>query len=254
MAMAPQKRKHRDLLANKAPRTIFNSSLSSRRGILLANISLEDVKAIKKHFGVKVNDVVLAICGSALRSYLESQNALPEETLVAGVPISTRAEGDKNLDNQVGSLSVSLETHLKNPVQRLKRIHKRSAAAKEIASQMGATDVQAMGSALPPMAIELAAWMMSSARLDARMPLAANLIISNVPGPSFPLYICGGQVEAVYPLAPILVGMGVSITIMSYMKNLDFGLVFDPNLVPEPSLLVTGIENGVKELLLAIKS
>ncbi|MBW2713360.1 MAG: DUF1298 domain-containing protein, partial [Deltaproteobacteria bacterium] len=254
LAMIPQKRKHRELIAGSAPRTIFNGALTSRRGITFATISLGDVKAIKKHFGVKVNDVILAICGSALRNYLKAQKALPEEPLVAGVPISTREEGDKNLDNQVGTLSVSLETQLKDPVKRLKEIHKRSVAAKDIAGEMGATDVQAMGTALPPVAIELASWLMSSAKLDAKIPLAANTIISNVPGPPMPLYICGGKVEAIYPLAPVLVGMGLSITIMSYINDVNFGFMLDPNLVPEPWLLAEGIENGVKELKDAIES
>ncbi len=253
MAMIPHKRKHRDLLAGEAPRTIFNNPLTSRRGITFASVSLDDVKAIKKHFDVKVNDVLLAVCGSALRSYLQAQNALPEETLIAGVPISTRAEGDKNLDNQVGTLSVSLETHLKDPVKRLKEINRRSLAAKEIAGDLGATDVQAMGTALPPVAIELAGWILNSAKLEGKIPLQANTIISNVPGPPFPLYICGGKVEAVFPLAPVLVGMGLSITIMSYVKDINFGFMLDPNLVPEPWLLTEGIENGVEELKRAIE-
>jgi diacylglycerol O-acyltransferase len=110
-----------------------------------------------------------------------------------------------------------------------------------------------MGRALPPVAIQLLTWVMNSANLEGKIPLTANTIISNVPGPTFPLYICGGKVDAIYPLAPVLVGMGLSITVMSYVDDINFGFMLDPNLVPEPWLLAEGIANGVEELKQAIK-
>ncbi len=252
VSMLPSQRKYRDLLPAGAPRTRFNDSLSSERSSAFARVSLTDVKEIKRYFDVKINDVILALCGTALRRYLAELGELPEQPLVAGVPISTHQSGDDHPENQVGVLSVSLETQLEDPVERLLAIHERSQAAKEIAAQFGATNVQAMASAFPPVAIELLSWIVTSTKLDGKLPLTANTIISNIPGSPVPLYICGGAVEAIYPLAPVMVGMGLSITVMSYTDGLYFGFMMDPKLVPDPWQLAEGVEIAVDELKRAI--
>ncbi len=232
-----------------APRAAFNGSIGARRGMRFVSISLKSVKQIKDHFDVTVNDVVLAICGHAFRVYLEDQDRLPERSLVAGVPTSTRGSDDDSLGNKVGVMSVPLATDTADDVARLKSIHRYTSAGKDQNRKHGAVNVSAMGDVIPPLGIQFLGWLMWSTRLDGILPLKANSIISNVPGPPMPLYIGGAKVDAIYPLAPILVGMGISITIFSYQGQVNFGITFDPAQVPRADRLVDGINQGLADLL-----
>lgn len=249
LAKSSRKRKVKHLInKTKTPRASFNAPLGSSRDVVFATASLTAVKKIKKHFGVTVNDVVLALCSSAIRRYLQAQGDLPKESLISGVPVSTRSGDDKNLDNQVGTISVALETQLDDPLKRLMAIHKGTKNAKEVVAALGATNIQSVADSVPPVAIELLSWVFDTAKLDAVVPLAVNTIISNVPGPPIPLYLCGGKIEALYPLAPILMGMGLNITVMSYVEDINFGFMLDPHLVPDPWFLAEGIALAVDEL------
>lgn len=253
LAKSSRKRKVKHLVSKaKTPRASFNGSLSSSRDVVFADVSLTTVKKIKKHFDVTVNDVVLALCSSAVRRYLLAQGDLPKESLITGVPVSTRKNDDKSLDNQVGLISVALETQLENPRQRLMAIHKNAKNAKEVAAVLGTTNIQGVANAIPPVAIELLGWVFDTAKLDNVIPLVSNTVISNVPGPPFPLYICGGKVEVLYPLAPVLMGAGFNITVMSYVDKVNFGFMLDPHLVPDPWFLAQGISLALDELEAAV--
>ena len=249
LAKSSRKRKVKHLInKTKTPRSKFNAPLGSSRGVVFATAPLATVKKIKKHFGVTINDVVLALCSSTIRRYLQAQGDLPKDSLVGGVPVSTRSGDDKSLDNQVGTMSVALETQLDDPLKRLMAIHKNTKNAKEVAAALGATDIQSVANSIPPVAIELLGWVFDTAKLDAVLPVVVNTVISNVPGPPIPLYLCGGKIEALYPLAPILMGMGLNITVMSYVEDINFGFMLDPHLIPDPWFLAEGIALAVDEL------
>ena len=178
-------------VATSGPKTSFNADISARRGVGWTSVALSDIRAIKKAFDVKVNDVVLELCGSAVRRYLTAQGELPDESLVVSVPVSTRSRGDKKMGNQVGSMMVSWATDLSDPVERLKQIHENTTQAKEMSQAMRARDIQAMGDTVSPAVLNLAYRMIAATA--AMMPATANAVVSNVPGAPVPLYMSGGR-------------------------------------------------------------
>ena len=192
--------------------------------------------------------MVLALCSSAIRRYLLAQGDLPENSLVAGVPVSTRKSDDKSLDNQVSIVFVEIETQRDNPLQCLMAIHENTKNAKEVAAVLGSSGVGGFADAIPPAAVELLGWVFDTAKLENLLPMVSNTVISNVPGPPIPLYVCGGKVEALYPLAPVLMGAGFNITVMSYVDKVNFGFMLDPHLVPDPWFLAEGMSVALDDL------
>ena len=231
--------------------TPWNASLSPRRRLSFVSVSLDDVKAVRHAFDVKINDVILALVTTVLRSYLIDQDALPDKPLVSGVPISTRELDDKELGNKIANMFVGLPTQLDDPVERLQTIHRNTMSAKEMTKAVRAKSIQAIAEAAPPALINLAFRTMFSAQLDQRMNMAANALISNVPGPPIPLYSKGARVRAIYPFGPLMLGLGLNVTVMSYLDSVDFGLQVDPELVPDPWTISDRIPDALEELVKA---
>lgn len=215
-----------------APRTVFNASISGRRAIAYAELDLEDVKRVKDHFGVKVNDVVMALVSGVLRQYLADRNVLPESSLVASVPISVHGKSDRPGRNQVSAMFASLETHIDDPVQRLNAIAESNSVAKQHSSAIGATLLQDWSQFAAPAVFGAAMRVYAMTRLTESLPVH-NLVVSNVPGPQIPLYLLGCEVKAMYPLGPIFHGSGLNITVMSLNGRLDVGLIACPELLPD---------------------
>jgi diacylglycerol O-acyltransferase / wax synthase len=233
----------------QAPRTSFNAELTAGRGFAYTSVALDDVKAVRWAFDVKVNDVVLALCAGALRRYLEARDELPAMPLIAQVPVSLRTDGDKDeVGTKVGAMFASLATNVVDPAMRLLAIHESTRGAKEMQRALAADKIMGLTEAAPPGLISLAARMYTAAQLDRRTPPIMNLIISNVPGPPFPLYCAGAEIEALYPMGPLLYGTGVNITVFSYRDRVDFGFMVCRDLVPEPWFMVEGIELALQEL------
>lgn len=215
------------------PRTRWNKKIGPRRSVAFASVSLDDAKALRKAHGVKINDVVLALVSGMLRSYLQHHDELPDETLVVGVPISTRADDDTELDNQIANMSVELASHIEDPVERLLAIHENSQASKEMTAAMRATKIQSLGETAPPLMLNLAVAALHGTGAVAAIPTAINAVVSNVPGPPFPLYFAGAQITGMFPGSVIMEGMGLNVTVLSYVDRIDIGLSADPELVPD---------------------
>ncbi len=233
-------------MAVTGPKLSFNQDIGSRRAVAWQTISLSDVRAVKKAFDVKVNDVVLELCASAIRRYLVARDELPDESLVVSCPVSTRAADDEAMGNQVGSMMVNWPTQIADPAERLKIIHESTTQAKEMSEAIRAKEIQAMGDTVSPTVLNLAYRMIAATA--ARMPAAANAVVSNVPGVPIPLYMAGGEVEASYPVSIIMPGMGLNVTVVSYIDRMDFGFTVDPDLVPDPWFLSEGIALGLEDL------
>lgn len=236
-AMVPFAREGR--MATTGPKVSFNAEISPRRRVAWTSISLSDVRALKKHFDVKVNDVVLELCSSTVRRYLEATNELPRESLVVSCPVSTRSADDKALGNQVGSMMVGWATNIEDPIERLQQIHENTTNAKEMGDAIRAREIQAMGDTVAPSVLNLAYRMVAATA--ARMTPGANAVVSNVPGAPVPLFLAGGRMVASYPVSIIMPGMGLNITVISYVDRLDFGFTVDPDLIPDPWYLSDGI-------------
>lgn len=215
-----------------APPTLFNASISGRRTVAFAELDLEDVKTVKDHFGVKVNDVVMALVSGVLRQFLADRNALPESSLVASVPVSVHGRSDRQGRNQVSAMFACLHTEIADPVQRLEAIAEANSVAKQHSSAIGATLLQDWTQFAAPAVFGVAMRVYAMTRLTESLPVH-NLVVSNVPGPQLPLFLLGGEVKAMYPLGPIFHGSGLNITVMSLNGGLDVGLIADPDLLPD---------------------
>lgn len=210
----------------RAPRTSFNVTITPHRKIAFTYLPLDDVKAVKRAFGTTVNDVVLAICAGALRRYLEARNEMPDKSLIAVVPVSVRADEQTGSgSNQVSAMFCSLATDIDDPVERLRQIHEANKGAKEEHKAIGADMLTQWGELAAPTTFSLAARVYAGLRLAERHPVVHNVVISNVPGPQFPLYFAGAKLVALYPLGPIFDGAALNITVLSYMDQLFFGLI-----------------------------
>ncbi len=229
-----------------APRTVFNARISGRRNVALAKLDLEDIKTVKNHFGVKVNDVVMALVSGVLRQYLAERNALPDTSLVATVPVSVHGKSDRPGRNQVSGMFSSLQTHIADPVERLKAIAEANSVAKQHSSAIGATLLQDWTQFAAPAVFGIAMRVYARTRLT-EMPVH-NLVVSNVPGPRIPLYMLGCEVKAMFPLGPIFHGSGLNITVMSLNRNLDVGLISCPQLLPDLWAMADEFAIGMQEL------
>ena len=221
-----------------APQTPFNASISGRRTVAFAQLDLDDVKRVKNHFEVKVNDVVMALVAGALRKYLSDHDELPESSLVAMVPVSVHGRSDRPGRNKVSGMFTSLQTDVDDPAERLEAI---AAALLQDWSQFAA-----------PAVFGVAMRVYASTRLTESRPVH-NVVVSNVPGPQQPLYFLGAEVNAMYPLGPIFHGSGLNITVMSLNGKLDVGLISTPELLPDLWDLADDFVAGMKELLAAAR-
>jgi WS/DGAT/MGAT family acyltransferase len=252
LAMAERMRNDDETRAvMRAPRTPFNATIGPRRRLAFASVAIDDVRALKKAHDVKVNDVVLALTSGALRSYLLRHDALPDAPLVTGVPVSTRADGDTAMDNQISTMFVSLATDVVDPVKRLLAIYTSSQSAKEMSKAVRARQIQSIGEVASPLIIGTAIRAVYRGNLMTRSPMRINTLVSNVPGPPFPLYMCGARVAGVFPSSVILEGMGLNVTVFSYLDRVDFGFHVDPDLVSDPWAIAEGVPEALAELLAA---
>jgi WS/DGAT/MGAT family acyltransferase len=217
-----------------APRTPWNRSITAHRRLAFFSLPLADFKHVKDAFGTTLNDVVMAVSGSALRRYLESKNALPSEPLKAMVPVSVRSESQKReYTNRVTQVVTELATDLSDPVARLRRIHTAMNSAKRMQQATPATLLTDWSEVPTPALIAQAARIVARTKVMDRMNPPFNVIISNVPGPREPLYCGGAQMQTYYPVSAVADGQGMNITVTSYRDHLDFGLIACRELVPD---------------------
>ncbi len=218
----------------QAPPTHFNQAVSGRRNLAFTSIELEDIKAVKNELGATVNDIVVAVCGGALRAYLEERGELPDTSLTAVCPISVRTKEQASMvDNRVSAMWTALGTDIADPVERCRKIHEYTQAAKEEHNAVGAHLLQDWAELAAPSTFNLAVRLYSHMNIASKHRPIHNLVISNVPGPRFSLFFAGAEVESILPMGPVMEGSGLNITVMSYRDSVDFALLVDADLVPE---------------------
>jgi WS/DGAT/MGAT family acyltransferase len=232
-----------------APRTQFTGAITPHRSVAFGKATLDDFKFIKTTFGTTVNDVVLAACTGSVRRWLETHGGIPDKPLIASVPVSVRSDDERgSMGNRVSAMFVNLPVHLVDPVERLLAVHEETKGAKEVHHAMGADMLTNWAEVMGPALFTQAARLYSNLKLADRHRPVHNLVISNVPGPPFPLYCAGMRCIATYPLGPVMEGAGINITVLSNMGSVDFGVIACRDTVPELWDIAGGFGEAVDEL------
>ncbi len=236
-----------------APRNRLNAAICPERLFVATQIPLEEAKAIARHFDVKLNDVVLAVVAGALRRLFAGDKAALAKSMVGAVPLSLRAPGDTTQENQVSMMLVALATHIADPSKRIAAIRAASTRAKTLAGSMKGAIPD-----LPSLGIP---WLMAAitplyrkAAAAPRIPVIANVVISNVPGPQATLYLAGAELKAYYPVSIVTHGLALNVTIVSYNGSLDFGLVACKQTVPDLRSFAKHLTRAHEELMKIVKT
>jgi WS/DGAT/MGAT family acyltransferase len=232
----------------RAPRTSFNGALSARRDVAFAQLPLEGLKRIKERHGVKLNDVVLAVCAGALRRYLEARAELPEDPLVAMCPLPVASARPGVGSNHVSGMFTSLATDIDDPLERLMAIRAATEGARHEHQALGTEMLQSWAEFAAPTTFHMAARFYARWRLADKHRPIHNLLISSVPGPPGPIYLAGARLVAVYPMGPVMEGAGLNVTVMSYDGHVDFGFMVAADLVPDVWSMSAGVQPAYEEL------
>jgi diacylglycerol O-acyltransferase len=239
-------REHAATLPMQAPRSMLNVPITGARRFAAQSWSLEQIRAVGKAAGVTVNDVVLAMCSSALRAYMLELGALPDAPLTAMTPVSLRREDSgEDSGNAVGTILCNLATDVADPADRLAAIHESMQRGKDLFAGLNQLQASAISAAMmAPLTLSMA-----PGGLAQLAPPPFNLIISNVPGPKSPLYFNGARLTGVYPLSIPTIGQALNITVTSYVDNMEFGLTGCRRSVPHLQRLLTHLDDSLAELV-----
>jgi len=231
-----------------APPSALNGILTPHRRVAFVSVPLADVKEVKQAFGVTVNDVVLAVCAGALRRYLDMRGQVPDKALLAAIPASVRTPDERGvMGNRVSAMFATLATQLDDPVDRLFAAREVMSGAKQVHEDIGGNTLHEWAEVAAPVLFSRGIRLYERL-LEGRHRPIINLIVSNVPGPTFPLYCAGARLDANYPVSVITDGMGLNMTVMSYCGHLDFGLVADRDQMPDLWKMIEWLSDSLEEL------
>ncbi|MEQ8842005.1 MAG: wax ester/triacylglycerol synthase family O-acyltransferase [Acidimicrobiales bacterium] len=231
------------------PRTRFNGPVGQKRAWSYTTVSLSEMKTVKNAFGVKLNDVYVAMISGALKRYLTDRDELPTDSLVASIPVSARPDGSGGTGNMISGMTASLATDLDDPGARLKAIHESTSASKEMQEAMGVDMMMSLADVPPPAMMALAARFYGKTQLVKRIPPMFNVVISNVPGPREPLYNQGAPIKAFQSMGIVYDGAGLFIGAMSYMDQMDIGILSSADMLDKPFELADDIAEELQALL-----
>jgi diacylglycerol O-acyltransferase len=229
---------------NPAPGTPLNVAIGPHRRYEVVRTSLDDFKLVKNTFGGTVNDVVLAVVSGALREWLRSRGVRTEGLeLRALVPVSIRGAGERGaLGNRLAAMRGPLPVYIEDPLERLRTVRAAMDGLKESKQAVGAEVLSNVQNFAPPTILAQASRLNFSTRLF-------NLLVTNVPGPQFPLYVLGRELSAVFPVAFLPKDHALAIAIMSYNGQMSFGLLGDYDAMPDIVVVAEGIEAALTELV-----
>ena len=216
------------------PRTPFNHPITPNRRFTWRSVSLTEVKAVKSALGCTVNDVVMAMCAGALREYLLEHDALPDDPLVAMIPVSIRTgEEEDPWTNRVGSIFAPIPTDEDDPAERVKAVGAAMQEGKHRFDLLPADLIVDVATLAPGRLALQAARLATNPRVAENAPQPANVVISNVPGPRELLELGDAPVRHYVPVSTVVDGQGLNITVQSYLDTFDIGLVSCRDLVPD---------------------
>jgi len=234
-----------------APRTPWNRPLSKKRSVAYSRVHREDIDVVRRTFRCTHNDVVLAACTRTLRNSLAAAGALPEEPLVAAIPVSLRDRRSSGIRNEISVMFTRLPVQISDPLEQLEAIHAESRRTKRAHQIVGGGTFGALAELASPGLLAGAARIYSALGLSDRHRPLHNLVISNVPGPSAPLRVGGARIVSAHPHGPVMQGAGLNLTVLSYADHLHFGVMACREAVPDPWDLAFGFGAGVGDLVKA---
>lgn len=243
----------------RVPQTRFNHGISPHRVFDGTHFSLDDVKYIKNTIGqgVTVNDVMLNIVAGGMRKYLDKHKELPEESLCAMLPVDVRTDANRDVQgNNVGGIFSDLHTDLANPIDRLMAIHQSTGDAKNLAEVMDTTSVvqNYMGGFFnPKMGRRFNRFLQKSKVMERFGPFACNTLVTNVPGPNFPLYHAGAEMVAYWGIPPLMDCLGLGHAVFSYCGRISLSALADREMMPDPHFYISCLNTSFEEMLEAAK-
>lgn len=226
-----------------APRTILNGRIGGARRFVAQTFDSGRFKQIAKSCDVSFNDVVLAVCGGALRAYLQELDELPDRSLTAMCPVNLRDESSEVGGNEIGAMIATLGTGTEDPVDRLEDVHESTTAAKTTMRELTPLQLLLMsGYNIAGLGLS----MLPTYSLGGRPPF--NVIISNVPGPRKQMYFNGAHLEGTYPASIPVDGMAMNITLVTYDDQVDFGITACRRSAPSVQRMIHHLEDALAEL------
>ncbi|AZG47578.1 WS/DGAT/MGAT family O-acyltransferase [Gordonia insulae] len=227
---------------NGAPRTILDVAIGSARRFAAQQWPIERLRAVATDMQITLNDVVVAMCAGALRSYLIDQDALPDKPLIASVPVSMHTDSE-TVGNSITAIMVNLATDQPDPERRLATIVASTRTSKQVVRGLKPLQALALGAAnFAPLAFATVPGFVQYT------PPQFNIIISNVPGPSQHLYWNGARLEGVYPVSIPMEGLALNITVTSTVDHVNFGLIGARAQLPSLQRLLTHLDTALEEL------
>ncbi len=235
------------------PRTVFNRSLSPERSFATTSLPVAELKAVKNAAHVTLNDVVLATVAGALDRFFESRGETLSKPLIASVPmaVASLVDAPREAGNRVANLFTSLCNDVRNPLERLHKIHAVTTQSKEVQGQLGIETMLDWSEAAPAVAYRWALAAFAQSGLSDVLPPAANLIVSTVRGPDHPLFVAGARLRTIYSVGPAVEGIGLNITGWSYCGEIAFALIADAAAIPDPHCITDAMRPALDDLIRA---
>ncbi len=236
----------------EAPHTSINRAISAHRRVAFAELPMEEVRRVRQVLGGTTNDVVLTVTAGAMHRFFDRRHETLAKPLVALVPVSVRSSSERTaLGNRVSAMLVSLVDGIEDPAARLEHIADETKTAKQQDRRLGPVFAGWAQTLVPALASRLTR-LVTNLRLFDHMGPLFNMIVSNVPGPDAPLYMAGARMVAMYPIGPIIEGVGVNVTVFSYHDSLFVGVQGCRELVPDIDVIATGMRDSLDALMRAV--
>ena len=233
-----------------APKTRFNNPVGPHRVAEACVFKLDDMKIIKNITGVTVNDVAMSVIGGALRKYMQAKDELPDKSMVAGIPLNMRSRRSAtNENNQVGSMFSEIHTNIADPIERLHAVHSSAKIAKESSENNPMVDALRLAGFFSPALTKRLAAIWAKNNLSQYIPLNISTVITNVPGPNFPLYCAGAELVRYHGLGLLTPGCGLFHAIFSSNGIVTITILADRNSMPDPELYKDCLESSFAETL-----
>lgn len=230
------------------PRTPLNVPITAERGFSGLSLPLDELRRIAAAHEAKLNDIVLALCSGALRRYLAHHGGIPSKPLTAAMPISLREAGNTEYTTQATMPLVNLQTHIADPLQRLRAIRDAAGAVKAMVRRAKGVVPMDFPSIGVPWVLRGAAALYEHTSRSSLVPPLANVVVSNIPGPQVPLYAAGARMRTFWPMSIVEHGVGLNITVMSYAGAMGFGFTTARSAVPDARELSQALTAAFNEL------